>query len=244
MPRISFDHSPVPVIGWGRGWLVAEKPSSMSTHNDPGNDLLSRLNLFLLSSGQTAETIAYDAGFGLHAVHRLDKETSGVIVLSCRRDVFDYLSRQFSEAAVRKRYLALVHGLAPITGKDGLWQWPLTPKAAGRRDPRGCGRREPCETRYRVLEHSRHYSLITCRPTTGRTHQIRRHAALAGHPLLGDRRYGSLRACRYLEKHHRFVRLALHAHSLGLKLPESGGFKKFQSAGLPPEMVRLFEMDR
>lgn len=234
-----YDHCPVPILGRGSGWLVVEKPSGMSVHNDPGTDLCSRLNQFILSHPKIAIVVAYDPQYGLHPVHRLDKETSGVILLSCRRRVFDHFSRQFEQGMVTKRYLALVHGSVPTKEQWDLWRWPLTPRASGRRAPQGQGRRIPCETHYRCLRHSHHYSLLECRLDTGRTHQIRRHAALAGYPLIGDQRYGSLRACRYLEKNYNFKRLGLHSAGLSIQLPNFDKRQHYESEGLPHELERL-----
>lgn len=243
MTTRSFDLSPLPIIGSGRGWLVADKPSGMSIHNDPGSDLCALLNHYFQSSPAAADAIAYDTAYGLHPVHRLDKETSGVILLACRRDVFDRLSRQFVAGHVTKGYLALVHGAVAAGDDWRLWRWPLTPKAAGRRNPKGQGRRSPCQTGYRLVRTTPHYSLIQCRLDTGRTHQIRRHAVLAGHPLVGDRRYGSMRACRYLETHHQFRRLGLHAVALAFLPPEMDTPREFTSERLPAEVEQLIHAD-
>ena len=235
---------PVAVLGSGTGWLVVEKPAGMSVHNDPGHDLCSLLSACLQSDKDLARTLSFDPGYGLHAVHRLDKETSGVILLACRRDVLQYFALQFSQGEVVKHYLALVHG--PVTQSDdaGLWQWPLAPNAAGRRNIQGRGERSPSRTRFRVVKRSAHYTLLACRPLTGRTHQIRRHAALAGHPIVGDRRYGSLRACRYVAQHHGFARLALHAAGVGIAPPDTAELQTFESAGLPAEIGMLIDCDR
>lgn len=234
---------PVPIIGYGPGWMVVEKPCGMSVHNNPGKDLCSRLRQFFLSRPKTAECVAYDNQYGLHPAHRLDKETSGVILLSCRRRVFDHCTRQFAQGLVTKRYLALVHGSVPAKDHWRSWQWPLTPKAAGRRAPQGQGRRKPCKTLYRCIGQSYHYSLLECRLDTGRTHQIRRHAVLAGHPLVGDRRYGSLRACNYLEKNYNLNRLGLHASELSIQMPNLEGRQRYASERLPIELERLWHND-
>ncbi len=236
--------TPVPVIGCGPGWLVVDKPSGVSIHNQPGIDLCAMLSRHLHREKSMETAISYDPAFGLHAVHRLDKETSGIILLACRREVFHHFSLQFAQGLVSKQYLALVHGSIPQTHGQGLWQWPLTPKAAGRRNLQGQGKRSPSRTPYQVLRHSPHYTLVACSPLTGRTHQIRRHAALAGHPLVGDQRYGSLRACRYVARHHEFTRLALHAHLLAIKAPGSEKLQKFESPGLPSEIKMLIHEDR
>ena len=224
--------------------MVVDKPSGMSVHNAPEVDLCSRISHMLRNNEKWNQRVRLDPRFGVHAVHRLDKETSGVILLACRRKIFNYLSRQFARGEAIKEYLALVHGSLPMTPGEGYWKWPLTPSAAGRRHPQGQGRRKPCQTQYRVLARSRHYSLLRCRLLTGRTHQIRRHAALARHPLLGDRRYGSLRACRYLETHYRFKRLGLHAAGLNVKTPDRDEFERFTSNKLPDAMQKLLTSDQ
>ena len=234
---------PVPIIAHGTGWLLADKPSGLSVHNDPGKDLCSRLMDYLTGDCAYLCKVHLDPEFGLHPVHRLDKETSGVILLACHRDVFASLSEAFALNQVAKHYLALVHGTEFKTGDNGLWTWPLTPKAAGRRNIQGKGRRVECTTAFRVIRRSRRYTLLSCRLPTGRTHQIRRHAALAGHPLLGDRRYGSQRACRYLENTFCFKRLALHASRISLIPPGADGIRHFESSRMPRQMERVFEAD-
>ena len=235
---------PAPIIASGAGWLVVEKPAGMSVHNDPGRDLCSLLKVFLESNKRTLEEINCDRSYGLHPVHRLDKETSGVILLACRRQVFNQLAVQFSRGLVIKHYLALVHGAVGDPGDQDLWQWPLTSSAGGRRSPQGRGTRNPSRTRCRVRMRSTHYTLLDCQPLTGRTHQIRRHAALAGHPIVGDQRYGSPRACRYVARFHNFTRLALHAASIGITPPGFDAIMTFESAGLPPEITKLIEGDK
>lgn len=80
-----------------------------------------------------------------------------------------------------------------------------------------------------MVEQSPRYSLIACDPLTGRTHQIRRHAALTGHPVLCDERYGSKRAINYLKNHGLFDRLGLHSHTLTLTMPEENETQTFIS---------------
>ena len=102
----------------------------------------------------------------------------------------------------------------------------------------------PCVTRWRPLACSLHYSLIECVPLTGRKHQIRRHAKLAGNPIVGDRRYGSGRSREYLRRNHDFDRLGLHSHLLIIRLPGESQATTFTSGGLPEAMRRLLEADR
>jgi 23S rRNA-/tRNA-specific pseudouridylate synthase len=88
-----------------------------------------------------------------------------------------------------------------------------------------------------------HYSLAACRPLTGRKHQIRRHAALAGHPVVGDRRYGTTRALRFV-RNRGFTRLALHAHGLRFVPPGGDAPVLVQTADLPRELRALLDSDQ
>ncbi len=231
--------SPPPLIAAGDGWLIVDKPAGLSVHNQPGRDACSLAAEHL---GSAVPGGAPEMGFGLHAVHRLDRETSGLLLLAFRRQVFDSLSREFASGRVEKEYLALVHGrISP--GREGAWEWLLSGSAAGRRDPQGREPRAPSVTWFRSIRSGRRYSLLSCLPRTGRTHQIRRHAALAGHPILGDRRYGSARACRYLAEHHAFTRLALHAAALAITLPGCASPQRFESPGLPEAIRVLLDED-
>jgi RluA family pseudouridine synthase len=234
----------IPVIACGSRWLVVDKPCGMSIHNDPGSDLCS-LALTAVRAGRLP-AMSRDLP-AMHAVHRIDRDTSGIVLLAGDSETLAYFGRQFAEKTVNKRYLAVIHGRleVPTAGREWIdWTWPLTDAAAGRNDPIGRGKRMPCTTHCRVVTHSPHYSLIECEPLTGRKHQIRRHAKLAGHPIAGDRRYGSASSLDYLRRHHDFHRLALHAHSLTIRLPGEDQSTTFQSGGLPEELRKLLEIDR
>ena len=234
----------IPVVACGSRWLVVDKPCGMSIHNDPGADLCS-LTRAAVRAGSLPE-VGHDLP-AMHAVHRMDRDTSGVVMLAGDPETLAFFGRQFAAKSVRKQYLAVVHGRleGPPTDPDGLdWNWSLTPTAAGRNDPMGKGKRLSCTTRWRTVAHSRHYSLVECEPLTGRKHQIRRHAKLAGHPVVGDRRYGSTRSLAYLRRHCDFNRLGLHAHALTLCLPGDEKPTTFLSGGLPEAMRQLLYMDQ
>jgi RluA family pseudouridine synthase len=227
----------IPVIAAGNGWLVVEKPWGMSVHNDPGADLVSLVRRDTSPAGV----------FGIHPVHRLDRETSGLMILCSEREVLRFFARQFEAGTVIKRYVAVLHGrmqTAPGDGEWSAWDWPLAADAGGRRFPQGRWEVKECRTRFRVREVSRHYTLVECEPLSGRTHQIRRHARLAGHPVVGDRRYGSARSLRHVREQCGFTRLALHAMEIRVVLPGEPQTVTFRSSAVPAELRGLLAGDR
>ena len=232
------------VLASGSGWLAVEKPEGVSVHNDPENDLCSRLQTAVEADAILRAALDYDPVFGVNPVHRLDRETSGVMVLACSAGVFRYIARLFEAHQVEKIYQALLHGrLETEAPGQGLWDRPLSREAGGRRDPAGTGKKMPCRTRFEILDYSAHYTLVRCRLETGRKHQIRRHAKLAGHPVVGDARYGSARAIAHLQSNG-FNRLALHCMEIGFIPSGDSEFLVIRSPELPESIRRLFEKDK
>jgi 23S rRNA-/tRNA-specific pseudouridylate synthase len=187
-----------------------------------------------------------DPDFGIHPVHRLDKETSGVILLAVNRKQFRFFSNQFESHQVKKQYVAILHGRLEKpedTDSWGTWGWPLSETAGGRHHPEGPVNRKDSQTRYRVLDHSSHYTMVEIELQTGRTHQIRRHAKLSGHPVVGDARYGSTRAISYLTRNFAFDRLALHARALTLQLSVGNPPETIETTTIPAQMRDLFQND-
>lgn len=237
---------PMPVLDAQKGWLAVDKPWGLSVHNDPGQDLVTLMHARICSDDALALRLNVLPPFGVHPVHRLDKETSGVILLATDSGTLARLSQLFATGQVKKKYLALVHGrFDPATHGSGdhVWDFPLSKTAGGRRDPAGRGNRVPCKTKYRVLQQSPHYSLLDIDLLTGRKHQIRRHAKLAGHPVTGDTRYGSEKSVNFLKNTLSYARLGLHCSSIEFLLPGQKEPVCISSQNPLTDMIQLLEKD-
>lgn len=223
----------ISVVGQGDGWVCVDKPAGLSVHNDPGQDLIS----ILAHAGGNIPR-----GETLAPVHRLDRETCGLILLATDRTVLARLSKLFAERIIKKRYRALVHGCFTPDQTPGVWDAPLSRQAGGRRDPVGKGRKDPAHTRYTVLEQTAHYALLDIELLTGRKHQIRRHAKFFGHPVTGDSRYASERALKFLKEKQQYTTLGLQSYYLEFHDAEKRVCLELPH--LPPEMARLLDLDK
>jgi tRNA pseudouridine65 synthase len=193
--------SKVPILLQDKDWLIVDKPYGLSVHNNEDPE-----NLIKVLSTQCGIK-------DLLPVHRLDKETSGVQIFALNKKSAKKLSEEFQQNRVEKNYQGLVKGI--FKTKAGLWNKPLTDKAEGRRSPQGLARnRVPCQTEYKVIKESAHLSLCEFRIITGRQHQIRKHTALAKHPLVGDSRYGSKALNEKIKELHGETRMFLHCQKI------------------------------
>lgn len=186
----------------GDGLLVLDKPGgwySQSTPWDLRGNLIGATERFL---------VARDGNVGfLHQVNRLDRETSGLILFARRRELASPLQAAWSGQQVDKRYLAVVVGRWEA---EVLVDGPIA--SAGRARFHVHAKGKPAQTRFRPLAWGDGWTLVEANPLTGRTHQIRVHAAHQGHPLLGDSRYGGGRDARIP------CEFFLHARQLSLDL--------------------------
>jgi 23S rRNA pseudouridine1911/1915/1917 synthase len=164
-------------------------------------------------------------------VHRLDKDTSGAVVFARSRSALHFLQDRFKEHAIDREYVAIARGNVPESGRfdadlaraPGLKRGVARPGQEGRR----------AVTRYRALERLPGATLVSVRPETGRTHQIRVHFAAAGHPILGDRVYGE-------EAGDAAPRQMLHARRLGFPHPSTGETVSGE-APLPEDFAELLD---
>ncbi len=212
--------------------LAIDKPAGVAVHGGSG-----------VSSGviEQLRKARTEARF-LELVHRLDKETSGVLLLARKRSALTALQDQFRNRDTGKIYLALVAGVWPKSLK--VIDQPLhkTLDAAGERHVRVVspanedGRRSI--TVIRKATPAGEFTLLEISLKTGRTHQIRVHLAHAGHPILGDPKYGDFALNKRVAKERRFARMFLHAAELSFDHPASGE-RITLAAPLPPECATL-----
>jgi len=218
--------------------LVVDKPAGMVVHPAAGNFDGTLVNALLHHCAGRLSGIGGVARPGI--VHRIDKDTSGLLVVAKTDVAHEGLAAQFAKHSIDRRYLAITSGVPiPVSGKVDA---PLARSAANRKKiaivPEGRGKR--AVTHYRIVTPLKDAALVECRLETGRTHQVRVHMASIGHPLLGDPVYGRTRpAHREILKRLDFHRQALHAAALGFIHPVSKENLSFQSA-LPCDIQELF----
>ena len=181
-------------------------------------------------------------GMGLERpgiVHRLDRETSGLVVVARTDVAMDGLRAAFRAREVHKAYLALVHG--EPDWEETLLSWDLVDGRDQRRGWRPSGEGDQAaETEVEVLERYGGVSLVLCRPRTGRRHQLRVHLCAAGLPIVGDGLYAGRRAPRLPEGAPVVRRQQLHAAGLALEHPVTGEPFEFE-AGVPGDLGGLIE---
>ncbi len=211
--------------------IVVNKPAGMVVHAGAGHNTGTLVNA-LLHHFTTLSSVNGELRPGI--VHRLDKETSGVLVVARHDAAHQSLAQQFHDRQVEKVYLALVHGrMEQITGRitapiarDPVRRTRMTAKT-------GHGR--TALTEYRILEQFELFSYLEVKIGTGRTHQIRVHLSSLKHPVFGDRLYGAPTEIPGVPTLDRFF---LHAHSLRFQSPSTGESLRVESP-LPPELLEL-----
>jgi len=207
--------------------IVVNKPPGMTTHPAPGNHSGTLVNALLgilpgLAEGGSPERPGI--------VHRLDKDTSGLIVVAKSRKALEDLSNQFKSRLVHKVYLTLARGHVQPTA--GLIDAPIGRDASHRKKMAIVSSGRPAQTSYRVIRYLDGYSLLSIEPATGRTHQIRVHLAEIGYPVVGDATYG--------KRSELVTRQFLHAYQLTLQLPATGEQITF-TAPLPVDLKAALE---
>ena len=217
-------------------WLMAvNKPSGMAVHTGSGitgGTLVDYVRAYLGPKAVRNDFTASPA-------HRLDRETSGVILVAKRRPAMVHFTEVFTHGKSRKRYLTLVKG--KMSKDSGVIDLPLSEhqQTAESKARRGVNMQEAV-TRWKVIKQSSEVALLSCSIETGRTHQIRRHLAAVGHPVAGDRKYGDFAFNRELKARWGLKRLFLHAERIEFPHPQHGG-KVTVEAQLPPELQDILK---
>jgi len=232
--RVSERKAPIPqplefpVVYEDAALLVIDKPAGVAVHGGSG------VSYGVIESLRAARPQAKL----LELAHRLDRDTSGLLIVAKKRSALVELHRLLREAAVEKVYVAVVKGAVkkPLEIREPLHKYV---SATGeRRVSVGAGGRQAV-TRVKPLKANDHYSVLEVRLLTGRTHQIRVHLAHAGHPILGDDKYGDFPLNRAVAKLG-VRRLFLHARRLGFAHPVTGEGISLESK-LPEDMQEFID---
>jgi 23S rRNA pseudouridine1911/1915/1917 synthase len=207
--------------------LVIDKPAGLTVHPAPGHPGHTLVNAILAHCPGLATS---DEPVRPGIVHRLDKDTSGLMVVAKNDSAREYLVRQFKSRTVSKGYLVLVKG--KLSPEKGIIEAPIG------RDPHHRQRMAIVEagkeaaTRYQVRKYLDSYTLLEVTPLTGRTHQIRIHLSAIGYPVVGDSVYGM--------KSTQVNRQFIHAYRLGFRLPSTEQYREFTSL-LPVDLEQALE---
>ena len=233
---------PISILYEDGNIIVLNKPSGLIVHPGAGNKSGTLVNALLFHCPDLERV---GADFRPGVVHRLDKDTSGILVVAKNAVAYESLTRQFKKREVSKRYLALVYGSMKTPG--GVVTLPIG------RDPRNrkrmsteSRRTRPSETRWKVKEAFSGVTLLEIDLKTGRTHQIRVHCAAMGHPVVGDATYGGKRRWKGLVQGpmqdliSAISRQMLHAWRLSFLHPLTRQWMYFESP-LPKDMLSLLE---
>ncbi len=206
--------------------VVVDKPAGLRMHAVDAED---SNHLVALVAQELQAREGMEAPPALHIVSRLDKETSGVVVLARSQTAAAALTEAFTRRRVHKVYRAVVHGRPPRD--QGLVSAPIGPVGRGRFAVTRLGK--PAHTRYQVLATDETMTHLRLHPETGRPHQIRVHLATIGTPIVGDLFYGGRRV-------EGVLRALLHAQSISLPHPNTGETVTF-SAPLPVDLVLVLQ---
>jgi 23S rRNA pseudouridine955/2504/2580 synthase len=226
-----------PVLMEDEAMIAINKPAGVAVHGGSG-----------VSFGVIEQLRrARPASTNLELVHRLDRETSGVLLVAKKRSALKHLQDQFRDRETGKTYMALVLGLWPSNKKvidsplfkytvdTGVGEGERRVKVVGKDDPNGMR----SITLVRVARTVGPYTLLEVTIKTGRTHQIRVHLASQGHPIAGDEKYGDFEHNKHLQKLG-LKRMFLHAWQLKFQHPQSGRLVTLQ-APLPPELKNFVD---
>jgi len=234
-----IDAPEIPIVFADDEIIIANKPAGMTVHPAPGHPDGTLVDALLARFPELATMAEPDGVLRPGIVHRLDKDTSGIMVVARTMFARTALSRQFKERSVKKTYLALVKGVVArdhVTVERAVGRHPVERKrmSVSSHMPRDAVSHITVLRRFPASRETAGASLTRVRPETGRMHQIRVHLASIGHPCLGDKLYGGA----HRDHAGCFDRHALHALALSIDHPRNGTRLEF-IAPLPPDFVQF-----
>ncbi len=240
-PPTSMDPEPIAleIIYEDSHLLVVVKPSGMLVHPTKGvkrGTLANALAYHLNRSDFKFEISNLKSAVRPGIVHRLDRDTSGLMVIAKTQRALSILSRHFNRRLIRKRYVALLRG--QVSADAGEIRAPIGRDPDSQPHWRVMESGKVAETRFRVMEKRGDITLIELEPVTGRTNQLRIHCAYAGHPILGDKLYGDYGLKNNPLLTESAIRLCLHASELAFHHPAGGEWMEFHSP-LPADIIKV-----
>jgi 23S rRNA pseudouridine1911/1915/1917 synthase len=206
--------------------MVVDKPAGLTVHPAPGHYSHTLVNAILAHLPDIETGGTQRPGI----VHRLDKDTSGLIIVAKNSPAHMKLADQFKNRSITKVYQALVQG--HLTPEKGIIEAGIGRDPRDRKRMAVVTRGREARTEYQVIQYIANYTLLEVRPRTGRTHQIRVHLAAIGFPVVGDATYGA--------KSSYLSRQFLHACKLGFSLPSTGEYREF-TAELPADLSQALK---
>lgn len=218
---------PISVVYEDADIIVVDKPAGLTVHPAPGHRTHTLVNALL---ARYPELATLDESERPGIVHRLDRDTSGLMVVARNGAARDYLARQIGSHAAIKQYLTLVRGV--VSPPQGVIEAPIGRSPRDRKKMAVTATGRPAMTVYRVVHHLDNHTLLEATLKTGRTHQIRVHMALMGYPVLGDPVYG------VMSPH--LKRQFLHSYCLGFRLPSTREYVEFKSE-LPADLQEALD---
>lgn len=219
------ENIPLDIVYEDEDLVVINKPAGLVVHPAPGNYEHTLVNGLLFHFKNLSDINPQRPGI----VHRLDKQTSGLLIIAKNNDAHLGLIRQFSSHTIRREYLALVKGKMEFD--ENIIELPIGRHPYKRKNMAVDFSQNSryAKTFYRTIKRTEDWSLVELKPWTGRTHQLRVHLAFIGHPVLGDTKYG---------RNNEFERLALHAKSIVFIHPHTNRLLEF-FCNIPEEFVEF-----
>ena len=218
--KLEAENIPLDIVYEDEDVIVVNKPQGMVVHPAAGHPSHTLVNALLYHTRDLADS---PEGFRPGIVHRIDKDTSGLLMVAKNAAARESLEKQLAAKSNKRQYLAIVHG--NFAEEEGTIDAPIGRNPKDRKQMTVVEKGKSAVTHFKVLEQYQGYSLVECQLETGRTHQIRVHMAYIGHPLAGDPLYGPRKT---LPGHGQF----LHAKTLGFEQPSTGEWLEF-SVQLP-----------